>query len=254
MPNAVSPSANDTDEPLAAAARAALIGQQGSVVWLTGLSGAGKSTLAQALQNQLLNAGVLAVVLDGDELRTGLCKGLGFSEVERKENIRRAAEAALLIAKCGVVVIVALISPYRADRELAAERCRQKGIHFAEVYVNAPLAECERRDPKHLYAAVREGKIPQFTGISSPYEPPLNPRLELHTDQESIAQSLEKLYALAISLAHPDRTTPRARPTNGFNAAAARPNGHPAPRAGLFASAYQAVYKATFGRLGFRRS
>ncbi len=189
--------------PVPAAARAVLLGQRGSVLWLTGLSGAGKSTLASALEQRLLRAGILPVILDGDELRTGLCQGLGFSEAERKENIRRAAEAALLIAQSGAVVIVALISPYRSDRQLAADRCQARGVPFAEVFVNAPLAECERRDPKHLYARARAGEIPSFTGITSPYETPLAPKLELHTDTESIELSVEKLAALALSLARP---------------------------------------------------
>jgi adenylylsulfate kinase len=192
------------DSAVTAEVRSALLGQRGCVLWLTGLSGAGKSTLSIALERQLLNRGVLPVILDGDVLRTGLCHGLGFSESERKENIRRAAEAALLVAEAGAVVIVALISPFRADRDHAAERCRARGIRFAEVYVNAPLAECERRDPKHLYAKVRAGEIPMFTGISSPYEPPLSADLELHTDRESVDESVAKLTKLAFSLAQPN--------------------------------------------------
>lgn len=255
MPKVIPPSADEIehDEPLASAARTALIGQLGAVLWLTGLSGAGKSTLATALQKRLLKTGVLPVILDGDELRTGLCKGLGFSEAERKENIRRAAEAALLIAKSGVVVIVALISPYRADRDHAAERCKQEGIGFAEVYVNAPLAECERRDPKHLYALVREGKIPQFTGISSPYEPPLTPRLELHTDRESVQQSLEKLYAVAISLARPDRKSRKVAQMIGADTTAKLQTRRSTPPIRTFASTYEAVLKSVFVRLGFRQ-
>jgi adenylyl-sulfate kinase len=192
-------------EALTSAVRTALIGQRGAILWLTGLSGAGKSTLAVALERYLLRTGILPVVLDGDVLRTGLCQGLGFSEGERKENIRRAAEAALLVAESGAVVIVAMISPYRDDRDHAAKRCEEKGIPFAEVFVNAPLAECERRDPKHLYARARAGEIPLFTGISSPYEPPLSPTLELRTDKETVEESVAKLSALAISMARPDR-------------------------------------------------
>jgi len=193
------------DEPVTAEVRNTLLGQRGAIIWLTGLSGAGKSTLSEALEQRLLRAGILPVLLDGDELRTGLCVGLGFSEAERKENIRRAAEAALLVASAGAVVIVALISPYRADRDHARARGAMKGIPFAEVYINAPLAECERRDPKHLYARARAGQIPNFTGISSPYEPPLSPTLELHTEKESVEDCVQKLEALAVSLARPDR-------------------------------------------------
>ncbi len=185
------------------AARQSLLGHRGAVVWLTGLSGAGKSTLATGLELRLLEQKILPVVLDGDALRAGLCRGLGFSDVERKENMRRAAEAALLIAESGAVVITALISPFRVDRQLAAELCRDRGIPFAEVFVNAPLAECERRDPKHLYARARAGEIFSFTGISSPYEPPKSATLELPTDRESVDQSLEKLTALVLSLARP---------------------------------------------------
>ncbi len=183
--------------------RATLLGHRGAVVWLTGLSGAGKSTLANGLEQRLLAASVLPVVLDGDVLRAGLCQGLGFSEADRKENIRRAAEAALLIAESGLVVITALISPFQSDRQLAADRCRARGIPFAEVYVNASLAECERRDPKQLYQRARAGQIAAFTGITSPYEPPIAPALELRTDSETVDQSLEKLTALALSLARP---------------------------------------------------
>jgi bifunctional enzyme CysN/CysC len=114
--------------------------------------------------------------------------------------MRRAAEAALLLAETGAVVIAALISPFRSDRRLAADRCRERGVPFAEVYVNAPLAECERRDPKRLYEKARAGLIPAFTGITSPYEPPLSPDLELRTDQETIEQSVEKLVQLSLSL------------------------------------------------------
>ncbi|HVU34642.1 MAG TPA: adenylyl-sulfate kinase [Opitutaceae bacterium] len=189
--------------PVTAAARAGLLGHRGAVLWLTGLSGAGKSTLATALERRLIREGVLPVVLDGDVLRAGLCSGLGFSEADRKENIRRAAEAALLMAELGAVVITALISPYRADRDLARERCQTRGVPFAEVYVNASLAECERRDPKGLYQRARAGEIAVFTGITSPYEPPAAPTLELKTDRESIQQSVDQLAALALEMSRP---------------------------------------------------
>jgi adenylyl-sulfate kinase len=147
--------------------------------------------------------GILPVVLDGDVVRTGLCRGLGFSAEDRKENIRRAAEAALLMAETGAVVIAALISPFREDRRIAADRCRERGVPFAEVYINAPLSECERRDPKQLYKRARAGLIPSFTGIDSPYEPPLSPDLELRTDRESVEKSVERLSQLALALARP---------------------------------------------------
>jgi len=136
-------------------------------------------------------------------LRKGLSKNLGFSDEDRKENLRRASELALHLADAGVVVIAALISPFRADRAAIAERARERGVSFAEVFVNAPLAECERRDPKQLYKRAREGQIPNFTGISSPYEAPLSPDLELRTDREPLEESLEKLTRLALGLARP---------------------------------------------------
>ena len=189
--------------PVTTRARASLLGHRGAVIWLTGFSGSGKSTLSTALEQRLFRAGVLPVVLDGDVLRAGLCAGLGFSDTDRKENIRRAAEAALLLADSGAVVVTALISPFRADRQHVADRCKARGIPFAEVFVNAPLAECERRDPKQLYKRARAGEIPKFTGIDSPYEPPTAPALEVRTDLESVEQSLEKLTTLALGLARP---------------------------------------------------
>jgi len=194
-----------SDLPIKLSARTALLGHRGAVIWLTGYSGAGKSTLAAALEKELFRYGVLPVVLDGDVLRTGLCRGLGFSPEDRKENIRRAAEAALLIAETGAVVITALISPFRENRRLAAELCGGRGVPFAEIFVNAPLAECERRDPKLLYRKARAGQIPAFTGIDSPYEPPLAPDLELRTDRESVEQSVEKLSRLVLEMVRPAR-------------------------------------------------
>lgn len=197
------PDVSGDNFPVSTAARANLLGHRGAIIWLTGLSASGKSTLATGLEQRLFAAGLLPVTLDGDVLRAGLCRGLGFSETDRHENIRRAAEAALLLAEAGCIVITALISPFRADRQLAAERCQLRGVPFAEVFVNAPLAECERRDPKKLYARARAGQITHFTGLTSPYEAPVTPTLELRTDQESVGQSLEKLVALALRLARP---------------------------------------------------
>ncbi len=191
------------NRPITSSARAALLGHRGAVVWMTGLSGSGKSTLAQALEARLIRSGVLAAVLDGDVLRSGLSKNLGFSNEDRRENLRRATELAMHLADAGVVVIGALISPFRADRAVVAEKAREKGVPFAEIYVNAPLAECERRDPKKLYQRARAGQIPQFTGIDSPYEAPLSPDLEIHTDRESVERSLEKLADLALRLSRP---------------------------------------------------
>lgn len=161
------------------------------MIWLTGLSGAGKSSIAQALERAILQQGNAACILDGDKVRRGLCSDLKFSPEDRKENVRRLGEVARLFAEAGVICIVALISPYRQDRRLA--RRLVKSGQFIEVYVNAPLAVCEQRDPKGLYARARAGEIKDFTGVSAPYEPPENPELELSTDKLTIAGSVDRI-------------------------------------------------------------
>lgn len=153
-------------------------------MWLTGLSGSGKSTLAMALERSLVDDGVLAYVLDGDNLRHGLCSDLGFSAADRKENVRRAAEVAALFVHAGVVVITAFISPFRAERDFARERM---GSAFAEVFVDPGLACCEQRDPKGLYRRARAGALAEFTGISSPYEEPLHAELRLDTGTTDVS-------------------------------------------------------------------
>jgi adenylyl-sulfate kinase len=183
--------------------RSAILGHRGCIVWMTGLSGAGKSTLAKSLEQRLLRSGTLCAILDGDVLRTGLSRNLGFTPDDRSENLRRATELAIHLADAGVVVIAALISPFRADRAMAAERAKERGVPFAEVFINAPLAVCETRDPKELYKKARAGKIPQFTGIDSPYEAPLAPDLEVRTDKITIDEATERLTDLAQSLARP---------------------------------------------------
>src|SRR5262249_4662226 len=155
---------------------------------------AGKTTLATMLEQKLIRERVLPCVIDGDSLRAGLSAGLGFTAAERKENVRRAGEAALLVAEAGAVAGVALVSPFPGDRALVARRARTGGIPFAEIYVNAPLSECERRDPKSLYKRARAGEVPSFTGVDSPYEEPLDPDLELLTDRETAEESAEKLF------------------------------------------------------------
>lgn len=160
-------------------------------VWLTGLSGSGKSTLAEALAARLQTEGLSHIVLDGDVLRTGLCRDLGFSDADRRENIRRVAEVARLMNLAGVTVICALISPLRVDRAMARDIVGAE--HFIEVHVAAPLASCEARDPKGLYKRARAGKIPHFTGIDSVYEEPLQPHLRLETAQQPVEQSLALL-------------------------------------------------------------
>jgi bifunctional enzyme CysN/CysC len=193
-----------TDDPISAEARIDHFGHRGAVIWLTGLSGSGKSTLAVALQARLFRQGIATTLLDGDNLRHGLGANLGFSNDDRRENIRRAAEAAKLMAEAGLVVITSLISPFAQDRLNAAAICRKAGIPFAEVYISTPLEICEARDPKSLYKKARAGEIKDFTGIDSPYEPPTGPMLELRTDLLSKEQALEHLLKLATNLSHRD--------------------------------------------------
>jgi bifunctional enzyme CysN/CysC len=172
-------------------------GHSGCVVWLTGLSGSGKSTISMELERELFNLGRQTYVLDGDNVRHGLCSDLGFSPDDRCENIRRVGEVARLFAEAGVICITAFISPYRSDRELV--RKLVPAGQFVEVHVNAPIETCEMRDTKGLYAKARAGEIKDFTGVSAPYEPPVNPELELRTDKlsvsESVAQVLDLLQA-----------------------------------------------------------
>lgn len=159
--------------------RAALKGQSPCVIWMTGLSGAGKSTLANLLEARLAALGRHSYILDGDNLRHRLNRDLGFSETDRTENIRRAAEVARLMADAGLIVVVALISPLRSDRRIAREILEQD--LFLEVFIDAPLAVTEARDPKGLYKKARAGQIKQFTGIDAPYEPPLDADLVIDT-------------------------------------------------------------------------
>ncbi|OHX16392.1 adenylyl-sulfate kinase [Chromobacterium sphagni] len=175
--------------------RQQLFGHRALTIWLTGLSGAGKSTIAYELEARLVRSGFSAVVLDGDNLRHGLNRNLGFSAAERQENIRRVAEVARLMNDAGLIVISACISPLCSDREAA------RGIvgehKFAEVYVSTPLAICEQRDCKGLYAKARAGELAQFTGISAPYEAPRNPVLELDTGALRLDESVDMLFRMA---------------------------------------------------------
>lgn len=165
------------------------------VVWMVGLSGSGKSTIARSIESNLHNKGILTKLLDGDNLRTGINNNLGFSEEDRTENIRRAAEVSKLFAEAGVVTICSLISPTTQIREMARDII---GEDYFEVFVNCPLEVCEQRDVKGLYAKARKGEIKDFTGISSPFESPENPNLELKTDQQTLEESqsvlLEELF------------------------------------------------------------
>lgn len=161
------------------------------VIWLTGLSGAGKSTVASALAHALSELGRQNYVLDGDLLRKGLCQDLGFSAADREENIRRSAEVCKLLDEIGLIVISAFISPFCADRERA--RALIGAERFIEVFIDTPLSECERRDPKGLYAKARAGLLANFTGIDSPYQAPLNPALVINTLELETAAAVEKI-------------------------------------------------------------
>jgi len=189
-----------TVSPVTREARAEHLGHRGAVVWLTGLSGSGKSTLATGLEYQLHRRGIASFILDGDNLRHGLCSNLGFSPEDRSENIRRAGETAKLMAEAGFVVICSLISPYQADRRRVREICHRDGVPFAEVFINAPIEACEARDPRGLYKKARAGEIKEFTGISSPYEAPESPELELRTSEHSLENSLNDLLHFTVDL------------------------------------------------------
>ncbi len=182
---------------ITALARAARSGHRGAVIWFTGLSGAGKSTIAQALERELFHRAMHTYVLDGDNIRHGLNSNLGFSPEDRVENIRRVSEVAKLMADAGAVVITAFISPYRMDRRRAREIALEGNAEFIEVFVDAPLEVCETRDPKNLYKKARAGEIHDFTGIDAPYEAPEDAEIVVHTDQqtvdESVATILEQL-------------------------------------------------------------
>jgi adenylyl-sulfate kinase len=169
------------------AERAERDGRSGLVLWFTGLSGAGKSTLARAVERQLWNRGYRTFLLDGDALRHDLCSDLGFDAADRHENVRRAAVVARLMSQAGLICLTALISPFRADR-LRARNGMPPGA-FVEVFVNAPLAVCEGRDTKSLYKRARSGELANFTGISSPYENPETPEIEVRTDVLTITES-----------------------------------------------------------------
>jgi bifunctional enzyme CysN/CysC len=172
--------------------RAKMKGQQPAIVWFTGLSGSGKSTVANLIEKRLAVEGRHAYILDGDNVRHGLNKDLGFTEEARVENIRRVSEVARLMADAGLIVIVSFISPFRNERRLAREIAGD--VAFAEVYVDTPLEVCEARDPKGLYARARRGEIKNFTGIDSPFEAPEHPEVVLHGATETPEQMAERLY------------------------------------------------------------
>jgi adenylylsulfate kinase len=181
--------------------REKMLGQKGATIWFTGLSGSGKSTIAFTVEHALVERGHLAYVCDGDNIRHGLNKNLGFSAEDREENIRRIGEVAKLFADTGVITLTSFISPYRKDRDLARKIHDEAGLSFIEVLVEVPIDECEKRDPKGLYKKAREalaaGKGMGFTGVDDPYEAPEKPEIVIHNDkvtpQEAAAQVIEYL-------------------------------------------------------------
>lgn len=172
------------------------LGQRGATIWFTGLSGSGKSTIAIALEERLSREGIFCRILDGDNIRTGINRGLGFSEEDRRENIRRIAEVCKLFTDTGIVTLAAFVSPTNELRELAREIIGDED--FIEVYVSTPLEECERRDVKGLYAKARRGEIRDFTGITSPFEVPVKPTLTIDTTNRDIESCVDEVYNVII--------------------------------------------------------
>jgi adenylyl-sulfate kinase len=170
------------------------LNQKPKLIWFTGLSGSGKSTLANAVEVQLFEAGYSTYLLDGDNIRTGLNKDLGFSKEDRVENIRRIAEVAKLMMDAGLIVVSAFISPFRVERQLIAELVGAE--NFLEVYVDCPLEVCEERDVKGLYKKARAGVIKNFTGIDSPYEAPISPAVHIYSDKEDLKISVKKVIGV----------------------------------------------------------
>lgn len=177
--------------------REAINRHRGLTIWFTGLSGSGKSTLSVALEERLTNMGCRTYRLDGDNVRTGLNRDLSFTPEDRIENIRRIGEVAKLLRDAGIINLTAFISPYRRDREMA--RALSSDSDFVEVFVDAPLDVCEQRDPKGLYKKARAGSIPNFTGISAPYEPPENPEVHLHTESHDVKGCVDQLVEYLIT-------------------------------------------------------
>jgi adenylylsulfate kinase len=175
--------------------RFGLLKQKGATLWFTGLSGSGKSTVAVELEKQLLMRGKLAYRLDGDNVRLGINKNLGFTAEDRTENIRRVGEVSKLMADAGIIVLNSFISPYIADRDVVRELHEKGNLAFVEVFVDCSLNEAEKRDPKGLYKKARAGEIKNFTGISDPYEAPVNPEVHLHSDKMSLQEEVDILIA-----------------------------------------------------------
>ncbi len=178
--------------------RERLLGQQPAVLWFTGLSGSGKSTLADHMEQELYNRGFKTYLLDGDNIRHGLNSNLDFSEEGRQENIRRIGEVSRLFLDAGIIVLTAFISPYRSDREKVRHLLPES--RFVEIFVDCPIEVCEQRDVKGLYAKARAGKISDFTGIHSPYEPPLKPELVVETHRLTIETCVQKILDTVLPL------------------------------------------------------
>ncbi|MFH0995368.1 MAG: adenylyl-sulfate kinase [Pseudomonadota bacterium] len=191
--------------------RERLLGQKGCTIWFTGLPSSGKSTTAFTLEHELISLGYMAYVLDGDNVRHGLNKNLGFSAEDREENIRRVGEIAKLFADGGVITLTSFISPYLRDRDLARKVHNDAGLCFVEIFVDTPMEICERRDPKGLYKKARLCEIKDFTGINDPYEPPLNPEIVVRTAEHSphiiTAQILSFLIRNGILIVEKNRAT-----------------------------------------------
>lgn len=175
-----------------------LLKQRAKVIWLTGLSGSGKSTIAEAVEKELHNRGYLTMLLDGDNIRSGINNNLTFSDADRIENIRRIAEVSKLFLNCGAITLNSFVSPTNEIRALAKQIIGE--ADFIEIYINAPLEVCEARDVKGLYAKARAGLIPDFTGITSPFEAPEHPALEIRTDQMEIHESVQRLVDFIIPI------------------------------------------------------
>ena len=180
------------DHILGRAEKESLLRQRGTVIWMTGLSGSGKSTLAKGLENKLYEAGFITKLLDGDNLRTGLNKNLGFTDADRSENIRRVAETAKLFLDAGIVVICSFVSPTKEIRAMASEIIGNED--FREVLIDASFDECARRDVKGLYKKALNGEIKDFTGLDAPFEKPVNPYLTIDTEKLSPEESVDRLY------------------------------------------------------------
>lgn len=175
-----------------------LLHQRGIMIWMTGLSGSGKSTIAIGVERELHRRGILCRILDGDNIRSGINANLGFSEEDRRENIRRIAEIGKLFVETGIVTIACFVSPTNGIRQMAREIIGDKD--FREVYIATPLEECERRDVKGLYARARRGEVKDFTGISAPFEAPTDPDLSLDTSQMTLQQEVEAVVELCLKV------------------------------------------------------